>query len=333
MDLITGGSGLLGQALARRLAEEGRAVRIFDLRKPDELPEGVEFTGGDIRDGVAVDRVVRGAVRIFHLAALMHVGKIEPKVVREVNIGGLKNLMHAAERHRVRRIVFSSTIEIYGTSPPYPCYEDSPKNPPPGYATHKWESENLLLDFQRETGVEVSFTRMPMIFGAGFYHFKPILILFDLILAGLPVPVLDGGAKEGKIVSLDDAVQGLILCGEKEEAAGEAFNICCADVFTHRSLIEGLAQAVGSRSRVVSIPSALIKPGFELIFKLKFSPVAPEHFYFTLSDCVYDISKASHLLGYKPEKTSVVAMVETLQSYRRERWKFRKKKVANLLIH
>ncbi|MEW5946136.1 MAG: NAD(P)-dependent oxidoreductase [bacterium] len=331
-DLVTGGSGLLGLALARRLAGAGRAVRLFDVRRPDALPGGAEFREGDIRDAAAVDAAAGGAERIFHLAALMHVGRIVPRIVREVNIGGLLNVMNAAEKNGVRRVVFTSTIEIYGTEPDYPCYEDSRIDPPPGYALHKWMGEKLLTRFSRRTGTEVAFTRMPMIFGPGFYHFKAVLRLFDAILAGLPIPVLDGGERKGKVVSLEDAVQGLALAGERGEAAGEAFNICCGDVFTHRSFVEGIARAVGSRSRVVSVPSRLVKPAFEAMCRLGLSPVSPEHFHFTLSDCVYDISKAERLLGYTPAKTSVEAAAEALKHYGASRRKYRKKPVTNLLV-
>ncbi|MFH1539694.1 MAG: NAD-dependent epimerase/dehydratase family protein [bacterium] len=327
IDLVTGGAGLLGLALGRKLAESGRRVRLFDIREPESPPPGAEVVTGDIRDPADVDRAVAGAERVFHLATLMHVGKIRPKMVRDVNIGGLKNVMRAAERHGVGRIVFSSTIELYGTAPADPCTEDSPKDPPPGYPAHKWESENLLLEFSGRTGIPVGFTRMPMILGPGFYHFKMILSFFDALRAGLSIPLLDGGRKKGRMVALDDAVQGLMLVGEREEAIGEAFNICCAEVWTHRGLIEEVIERVGSRSRVVSVPSSLIIPGFKLASALGLSPVAPEHFYFALNDCNYVIDKAVELLGYKPTKTSAEAMAETHEHYLDNRRKLKKKKV------
>lgn len=340
LDLITGGAGLLGLALGRRLAESGRRVRLFDVRAPENPPAGAEIMLGDIRAPGDVERAVGGADRIFHLAALMHVGRIRPKLVRDVNIGGLKNVMRAAAAqptaHPVERIVFSSTIEIYGTAPADPCAEDSPKAPPPGYPAHKWEGENLLLEFSRRTGIPVAFTRMPMILGPGFYHFKPLLSFFDALRANLPIPLMDGGRRKGRMVALDDAVQGLMLVGEREEAVGEAagraFNICCAEVWTHRGFIEEVIERVGSRSRVVSVPSALAVPGFRAAVALGLSPVAPEHFYFALHDCNYVIDKAVRLLGYRPAKTSAEAMAETYEDYFANRGRARGKKVTNLIL-
>ncbi|HOX29329.1 MAG TPA: NAD-dependent epimerase/dehydratase family protein, partial [bacterium] len=193
MILVTGASGLLGTALVSELASSGEKVRAFDFRPSGQMPAGVDFVHGDIRDPSAVRRAAERCDTIFHLAALMHVGRIVPKTVEDVNIGGLKNIMDAAAGSGVRRIVFTSTIEIYGVRPETPSREDSPKNPPPGYAEHKWRSENMLSSFSKKSGVEVAVTRMPLILGPGFYHQKSMLLFFETISRGLPVPLLDGG--------------------------------------------------------------------------------------------------------------------------------------------
>ena len=332
MNVITGGAGLLGGRLAVELRDRGEAVRIFDFQKPGPMPEGIEYAGGDIRDACAVARACEGAERIYHLAALMHVGRIQPKLVREVNIGGLENVMAAAEKCGARRVVFTSTIELYGVKPEAPCREDSPKDPPPGYPAHKWESERKLVAFSQRTGIEVGFTRMPMIFGPGFYHQKVILLFFEALARGLPIPVFDGGGKLGKGVALSDAVDGLILTGERPEAAGEAFNICSDEVWTHRELIEGVISRVGSRSRVFGVPSRAIAAGFDALAAIGLNPIAAEHFHFALHDCVYDITKAKTLLGYAPKKTCVEALAETYQAYiAGDRGELRKA-VANSLL-
>jgi nucleoside-diphosphate-sugar epimerase len=332
MDVVTGGAGLLGYNLAAALKSRGRRVRVVDFREPSPLLEGVEFARADIRDAEAVARACEGAERIFHLAALMHVGRIKPKIVREVNIGGLDNVMAAAERAGVRRIVFASTIELYGVAPELPCREDSPKDPPPGYPAQKWESELKLIAFAQRTGIEAGFTRMPMIFGPGFYHQKIVLLFFEAVSRGLPVPVLDDGERLGKAVALCDAVRGLLLVGDRPEAVGEAFNICCDEIWTHREMIEEFIGRVGSRSRVFGVPSALLRAGFDALAGLGLSPVAPEHFHFTLHDCVYDISKAKSLLGYAPRKTTVEALAETYESYMAGSRKELRKAVANALL-
>jgi len=332
VNLITGGAGLLGFNLALELHGRGAAVRVFDFRAPEQLPSGIEFVEGDIRDAAAVERACEGAERIYHLAALMHVGPIEPRTVREVNIGGLENVMCAAERRGARRVVFTSTIELYGVEPECPCGEDSRKEPPPGYPAHKWESEQKLLAFSRRTGVEVAFTRMPMIFGPGFYHQKIILLFFEALKLGLPIPVLDDGGRLGTAVALSDAVDGLILTGERPEAAGEAFNICSGEVWTHRELIEDVISRVGSRSRVFGVPSGPLRAAFDALAAFNLNPIAAEHFHFSLHDCVYDISKAKSLLGYAPKKSCADALAETYRAYHAGGGRELRKAVANSLL-
>ncbi len=332
MDVVTGGSGLLGRNLAGALRNAGRRVRIVDFSEPAAALHGVEFARADVRDAEAVARACEGAERIFHLAALMHVGRIVPKTVREVNIGGLENVMSAAERAGVRRIVFASTIELYGTEPSLPCHENSPKDPPPGYPMHKWESELLLQSFSYRTGIEVGVARMPMIFGPGFYHQKIVLLFFEAVRLGLPIPVLDDGERLGKAVALSDAAAGLMLIGDRPEAAGEAFNICCDEVWTHRELIEGFIRRVRSRSIVFGVPSAPLRAGFDVLAGLGLNPIAHEHFHFALHDCVYEIGKAKRMLGYAPRKTTEDALVETYESYMAGGRKELQKAVSNALI-
>lgn len=332
MDLVTGGAGLLGSHLANALARDGRRVRTFDFRRPETGPEGAVFFQGDIRDAAAVGAAMEGVDTVYHLAALMHVGNCDPQLVRGVNIGGLETVMRCAEAARVRRIVFTSTIELYGVAPAAPCREDSPKNPPPGYPAHKLLSERMLHDFSGRTGIEAVFTRMPMVLGAGFYHFKAVLLFFDLVSRNLPVFISGDGSKKGRMVHIADAVQGLRLCAETPGINGEAFNICADDVFTQRGLLEGVIARVGSKSRVFAIPEKIARNGFDFLDKIGLAPVAREHFYFSLHDCDYAIGKAKRVLGYAPKTDTVTAMAETYESYLARGRRDLRKKLANDLI-
>jgi 2-alkyl-3-oxoalkanoate reductase len=333
MDIVTGASGLLGSHLVKALAADGRDVRAFDFRRSDEIPAGATFFQGDVRDGKAVSAAMNGgADTVYHLAALMHVGNRDSRLVRSVNIGGLKTVMQCAGAAGARRIVFTSTIELYGVKPACPCLEDSPKNPPPGYPAHKLLSEKMLAEFSRGTGIESAFTRMPMILGEGFYHFKAILLSFELIRRNLPIVIPGDGTKKGRMVHIADAVQGLRLCADTPGINGEAFNICADDVFTHRGLIEDVIGRVGSKSRVFAMPDEIPKRAFECARAFGLSPVAPEHFLFSLHDCDYTIDKAKRVLGYAPKTGAAAAMAETYESYLARGRRDLAKQLANDLL-
>jgi len=332
VELITGGAGLLGGHLAWALISDGVPARLFDFRTPDRAPKGAEFVKGDIRNEKDVSEALEGVETVYHLAALMHVGGGSTALARSVNIEGLQNLMDCAEKSGVRRIVFASTIELYGVKPEVPCREDSSKNPPPGYPAHKLQGEQMLSDFALRTGIETVFPRFPMILGAGFYHFKLILWFFEAISMNLPVFVLDDGARKGRMVAARDAVAALLLCARTPGVCREAFNICADDVFTHRRFLEDVIEKAGSKSRVFSIPYAVAAPVEEALQSLRLSPVAREHFLFSLSDCDYSIDKAKRVLGYRPTTDAASAMTETYFSYIRGGRAELKKQLSNDLL-
>jgi len=332
MYLITGAAGLLGSHLARSLRDDGLEIRLYDFQTPENAPAGAEFFEGDIRDPDRLSIAMKGVKTVFHLAALMHVGRNNPLLMHSVNIGGLKNVMNCARKAGVSRIVFTSTIELYGIRPADPCHEDSPKNPPPGYPCHKLSGEKMLAEFSTCTGIETVYTRMPMVLGPGFYHFKTILAFFEALHRNAPVFVLDRGDRRGRMVAVCDAVQGLRLCAETPDISGEAFNICADDVFTHRGLIEGLIRKTGSRSRIFEVPSKPVRAAFDALYPLGIMPVGREHFYFSLHHCDYVIDKAKSRLGYRPSKDTVSAITKTYESYISGGRREMKKELANNLL-
>ena len=332
--LITGASGLLGHSLSVELQNRGCELLLFDYQTPKNFSHhsGLEFVQGDVRNLSQLRRATQGVDTVFHLAAVMHAGRYNRRLVKSVNISGVKNVLIAASEAGVRRLVFSSTIELYGTSPPLPCSEEAPANPPPGYAEHKWRGECFCRDFMRDTDMEIAITRMPMIFGPGFYHQKTILGVFEAVRLGLPLYVMDGGHSRGMIVGLDDAVQGLILAATHAHAPGRAFNICGPDVFSHREFVESLIRNAGSRSRILNVPSALLKPAFRLVSSLGLSPIAPEHFEFLFHDCIYDITRARDMIGYDPKTGYADALFQTYVSYLNNRRSALNRKNASEIV-
>ena len=173
MHLVTGGSGVLGRAVIRELLDHGVKVRVLDLKAPPaELGREVEFAKGSVLDAAAVDRAMSGIEVAHHLAASMPQADLTPRGFWEINVGGTLNVAAAAIKARARRMVFASTIEIYGLQyrEEFPVTEESEKRFTGIYSRNKWECEKRLLALREEHGLEVVFPRMPMIFGPGFSH-------------------------------------------------------------------------------------------------------------------------------------------------------------------
>lgn len=113
--LITGAAGTLGRALLPRLAAAGHVVIALDLRAADSQAQWIE---GDVRDATAVSAATREIDLVVHTAALhgIHLADHSPREFHDLNLTGTFNVWQAAVEHRVRGVVFSSTMGVYGES-------------------------------------------------------------------------------------------------------------------------------------------------------------------------------------------------------------------------
>lgn len=147
--LVTGGTGAFGMAVCERLARAGADPIAMARHEPSTLPTGVRFVAGDIRDPDAVQRAVSGCDAVVHLAWFMGVGRPEEEI-RGINEGGTAVLFDAMDRAGCGRLVFTSSVTVYGTSEhhPEPFREDAPLQPIPSflYADQKGKVEALIAE-------------------------------------------------------------------------------------------------------------------------------------------------------------------------------------------
>ncbi len=114
MDIVVGGSGLIGHHLVKELIRHGREVKVFDLhafpKDEDIVPS--ETVLGNILDFEAICNAVKGCERVFHLAAIPYLWDRNPKVFNQVNYQGTENVIEAARQAHVERLVYTSTESI-----------------------------------------------------------------------------------------------------------------------------------------------------------------------------------------------------------------------------
>ena len=257
MMLITGGSGVIGRALIKKLLELEEDVRVYDLKAPPIEDERIEFIRGDIRDRKKLLEACKDCEVVFHLAAKMPQARLTKEGFYEINVRGTLNVADACVKNHVNRMVFASTTEIYGPQKiSSPLTEDAPKLFTGHYSYNKFECENRLLEYYQKYGLEVTFLRMPMVLGPGFYHEKAILGVFLLFRLGLPVPITSPDMPLS-FVSSDDCADAFILAANKPEAVGEAFNIAAPDYPKLKPFFEDFAKTVGSSSKVIVLPQGI----------------------------------------------------------------------------
>jgi len=329
LHVITGGGGFLGAHLATRLVERGRRVRILDLAPGTRpLPEGVVVATGDVRDEAAVKRALAGAAVVHHLAFVQSYSRRPEREQRAVALDGTKNVLVAARAEGARRVVFTSTIEIYGTHPPLPCPEDAPKDPVGLYGRLKWEAEGLAVAMGKAFRVPVVALRMPTICGPGAsYHHAPLLTLLERALAGRALAVVGPGVQQGDLVHLDDVCDAYALAADApaERVAGEAFNIASGAPATHLEIVQALAAGAAAggpgrgRARIFVFPRLAFRLLVPFARTLALTELDPEQEGYLLWSNVYAVDKARERLGYAPRRSTVEAARALIDGYRAER--------------
>jgi nucleoside-diphosphate-sugar epimerase len=313
VDLVTGASGLLGHCVVTRLRERGRRVRCLDvLRAPAELlGDGVEAVRADMRDAAAVARAAAGAEVIYHLAAGQRMkpqfaGMSEDEI-RTMNVAGVANVLAAARAAGVRKVVHISSSGVYGIPRTVPVTEDHPQAPLGDYGRSKIEGERLCRAFL-DAGGDVTVFRPMSLFGPGMTGV--FCLLYDWVHRHKRVYLLGSGRNRVQMASAWDVADACLLAAERPESRGGVFNLGATVVPTVREQVEALIRAVGSRSRVVAIPAALLRTAARTLDLVGLSPIVPEHYLLADSTFVLDVSRARTVLGWQPRFGNVELMLD-----------------------
>jgi nucleoside-diphosphate-sugar epimerase len=161
--LITGGSGFIGTNLVSDLVREGHRVLIYDKERSEAHPDLCVIA--DVRDRGKLCDSMRGIEVIYHLAA-EHRDDVRPvSLYYEVNVGGAQNVVHAMIKNDVKKLIFTSTVALYGLNAGEPN-EDSPAKPFNDYGWSKYKSEIVFNEWAgRDNGRALIIVRPTVIFG------------------------------------------------------------------------------------------------------------------------------------------------------------------------
>ncbi len=181
--LITGGAGFIGSNLVESLLNKGFSVRVIDnfsTGKKENLKgfeKDIELVEGDIRNYDTVSRSLRGIEVVLHQAALPSVPRsiADPVTSNEVNIVGSLNILDAARKNNVKRVVFASSSSVYGDTPELPKHEGMTLNPLSPYAVTKLTGEHYLRVFADIYGMETLALRYFNVFGPDRIPIRNIL--------------------------------------------------------------------------------------------------------------------------------------------------------------
>ncbi|MCX6561633.1 MAG: SDR family oxidoreductase [Candidatus Aminicenantes bacterium] len=264
--LITGGAGFIGSHLAEGLVKRGHRVRVLDnfltgkRENLAHLGDAVEILEGDIRDLETCRRAVAGMEVVFHEAALPSVPRSveDPFTTNEINIRGTLNMLWAAAKGGVRRLVFASSSSVYGDDPGLPKVEGNEGRPLSPYAVSKWVGEKYLQTFAVTYGLSTVSLRYFNVFGPRqdpFSQYAAAIPLFiTRILAGQSPVIYGDGEQSRDFTFIENIIEANIRAAEAPGLAGEALNVACAERITVNALTARIGEILGRPARPVYEP-------------------------------------------------------------------------------
>jgi UDP-glucose 4-epimerase len=268
------------------------------------LREHIRFLEGDVRDADAIARAAGGTEAILHEAAIPSVARSlkDPLATESVNAGGTIQVMLAAAKAGVRRVVLAGSSSVYGSSPELPRIETQLPEPRSPYAASKLAAESYLHSMGDLLGVETVVLRYFNVFGPDqdpTSQYSAVVPKFvTAALRGEALTVHGDGLQSRDFTYIDNVVAANVLAMTVPGCTGLTCNIGCGGRFTLLNLIAQIEAAVG---RPVSVTHAETREG-------------------DVRDSQASIDLAGERLGYRPHVTFEEGVRRTVDWYRaRER--------------
>jgi UDP-glucose 4-epimerase len=267
--LVIGGAGLIGSHVVEELLKEAVAeVIVFDnfSRGRIESLQGalqdrrckVFELGGDICQPDILDRAVEGCDGVVHLAALwlLHCHDF-PRSAFEVNIRGMFNVLEACVRHRVKRLVYSSSASVYGDAVREPITEDHPFNNWTFYGATKIAGEEMFKAFHKRFGLEGVGLRYMNVYGPrqdyrGAYV-AVMMKMLDCIDRGEQPMVFGDGSQSYDFIHVCDVARANV-CALKSEVPFGVYNVGRGIKTSIKELAELLLELTGSNLPLRYVP-------------------------------------------------------------------------------
>ena len=254
--LVTGGAGFIGSNLVHALVERGDDVRVLDNFSTGNRAnlEGldVEVVEGELRSYERVHAAMRGVETVYHLGALGSVPRSvqDPLTSSAVNVEGTLNVLLAARDEGVRRVVFSSSTSVYGSTRELPTTESSPTDPISPYGVAKLAAERYCVSFTRVYhSFETVVLRYFNVFGPKQSPHSQYAAAIPLFIAAIdqsePITIYGDGEQSRDFTYVTNVVDATIRAAEAPDASGRIFNVAAGSPATLNHVAETIGVILG----------------------------------------------------------------------------------------
>jgi nucleoside-diphosphate-sugar epimerase len=307
--LITGGSGFLGNLIARRLHARGEHVRILDIWEDSSRPKEIEFVRCDIRDRAGVAQAMRGVDVVHHNVALVPLTKAG-KDFWGVNVEGSRIAAQEAANARVKTFIHMSSSAIFGL-PKCPITEATPTAPVEIYGRAKLAGELAVKEICGAARLALIVIRPRTILGEG--RLGIFQILFQWIQEQRRIYVIGDGNQLFQFVHAHDLMDAYMLAMDVNRPG--AYNVGAERFGTLREGLEKLITYAGSRSRVTSLPAGLTINALRTLDWLRLSPLAPWHYLTYHKPFYFDVQPLLRM-GWQPRYSNDEMFRESFDWFR-----------------
>jgi nucleoside-diphosphate-sugar epimerase len=317
--LVTGGAGFLGINLIRHLEKRGYALVSLDVEEFD-YPERdrVEIIKGDIRDKALLNRAMEGVDHVVHTAAALPL--YSPEDIYTTDVEGTRNVLDAASRHGVKRVVHVSSTAVYGIPDHHPLYETDRLEGVGAYGQAKIQAEMICLEY-RAKGLVVPIIR-PKSF-VGPERLGVFALLYDWAYTGHNFPMIGSGDNRYQLLDVEDLCDAIALCLTlPEERVNDTFNIGAKEFTTMKGDYQAVLDHAGHGKKVVGFPAAPAIWGLRVLDRLNLSPLYKWVYETASKDSFVSIDKAERELGFAPKYSNKEALLRNFRWYIENREKF-----------
>lgn len=303
--LITGADGFIGSHLTELLLSEGYDVNALSQYNSfnnwgwlDAIKHpNLNIISGDIRDSNFCKHITKNIDTIFHLAALIAIpySYIAPDSYLDTNIRGTLNICHAALENKVKKVIVTSTSEVYGTAKYVPIDENHPKQPQSPYSASKIGADMMAMSFYNSFNLPVIVARPFNTYGPRQSARAIIPTIITQIASGQKEIKLGDLSPTRDFNYVKDITRGFLELSKSDNAIGQEVNICSNFEISMKDTLELIAKIMNSDVEFVT-DKQRIRPDKSEVFRLW-----------------GDNSKLKSLTGFTPSYSIEEGLKETVE--------------------
>ena len=265
--LVTGSDGFIGSHLVEELVRRGKKVRAFVFYNsfnswgwlddtPKEILDSIEIFAGDIRDPFGVKKAMEGCDTVYHLAALIAIpfSYHSPQSYVETNINGTLNVVQAAKELGIKKVIHTSTSEVYGTAQVVPITEEHPLQGQSPYSASKIGADQIAYSFFTSFQTPVTIVRPFNTYGPR-QSARAVIPTVITQIANKSKSIKLGALTPTRDFNyIADTVRGFIAAAESNNIDGETINLGSQFEISIEDTANAIAEVMGSEVKIEQDP-------------------------------------------------------------------------------